>query len=147
MYELIYRSVARPDISHTDILNILHTSRSFNSANDITGCLIFYNMEFIQLLEGDEPKIKGLYAKIERDKRHSPVILLMQAEKKEKAFRHWSMAYQQLNTLDLDRLSGQLMVKNFITLAQLSEKPTQAVHLFWNAAKQLLEEGAGEKQG
>ncbi len=141
MHELIYRSVAHPGINHNDILDILHTSRSFNSANDITGCLIFYNMEFIQLLEGEEPKIKELYAKIEQDRRHSPVILLMEAPKKEKAFRHWSMAYQQLNTVDLDRLSEQLMVKNFITLAQLSEEPTQAVHLFWNAARQLLEEG------
>lgn len=80
MHELIYRSVAHPGINHNDILDILHTSRSF-------------------------------------------------------------MAYQQLNSVDLDRLSEQLMIKNFITLAQLSEKPTQAVHLFWNAARQLLEEG------
>jgi hypothetical protein len=33
---------------------MLKTSRKFNSQNNITGCLLFDNNEFMQILEGEE---------------------------------------------------------------------------------------------
>ena len=54
MFDLIYRSIAVPNISDAEINAMLKTSRKFNSENNITGCLLFYNNEFIQILEGEE---------------------------------------------------------------------------------------------
>lgn len=54
MFEFIYRSIAVPNISDAEINAMLKTSRKFNSENNITGCLLFHNNEFIQILEGEE---------------------------------------------------------------------------------------------
>ena len=54
MFELIYRSITVPNISDAEINAMLKTSRKFNSENNITGCLLFHNNEFIQILEGEE---------------------------------------------------------------------------------------------
>ena len=54
MFELIYLSIAVPNISDAGINAMLKTLRKFNSENNITGCLLFYNNEFIQILEGEE---------------------------------------------------------------------------------------------
>ena len=81
MFELIYRSLAKGGINTTDITGILNKSRNFNSQNDITGCLLFYNNEFIQILEGDKKKVTELYATIKKDRRHTDVMLLDENEK------------------------------------------------------------------
>ncbi|MDN3654223.1 BLUF domain-containing protein [Ferruginibacter paludis] len=92
MYQLIYCSIARPGLYPADIKAILNTSRNFNWANDITGCLIYYNDEFIQILEGKKLTVKKMYEKIEQDDRHFSVIMMSEEEADERIFSNWSMA-------------------------------------------------------
>ena len=63
IFELIYYSTASPDLSTNDILNILENSRDFNSKNEITGCLLYHNNEFVQLIEGEEEAVKNCMLK------------------------------------------------------------------------------------
>lgn len=140
MYELIYRSVASQNLNTNDIDKILETARNFNSQNEITGCLLFHNNEFIQIIEGEKNKLLELYNNIKKDNRHTNVMLLAQAEKQDRIFPSWSMAYYQLNENDTVNIDKLLFVNNFITLSELIEKPTQASRLFWLMAKQLLEQ-------
>lgn len=140
MYELIYRSVASQNLNANDIDKILETSRNFNSQNEITGCLLFHNNEFIQIIEGEKNKLLELYNNIKKDNRHTNVMLLAQAEKQDRIFPSWSMAYYQLNENDTINIDKLLFVNNLITLSELIEKPTQASRLFWLMAKQLLEQ-------
>ncbi|WP_310556686.1 BLUF domain-containing protein [Flavobacterium sp.] len=139
MYEIIYRSVAKPNISADDIAKILETARNFNSENEITGCLLFHNNEFIQIIEGEKSTLLNLYESIKKDKRHGNVMLLAEAEIQNRIFPNWSMAYYQLNENDSVNIDKLLFVNNFITLSELIEKPTHASRLFWLMAKQLLE--------
>ncbi|WP_310559467.1 BLUF domain-containing protein, partial [Flavobacterium sp.] len=90
MYELIYRSVAKDDLNADDIEKILETARNFNFQNEITGCLLFHNNEFIQILEGEKHKLLELYDSIKKDKRHRNVMLLAEAEKQDRVFPNWS---------------------------------------------------------
>ena len=140
MFELIYRSIARPAITAADIENILNTSRDFNAKNNITGCLLFHNNEFIQILEADKQIVKELYAKIEKDQRHTDVILLDENEKEQRIFPGWSMAYYDLNSNNINESDRLLFINNFIITADITEKPTHAVKLFWHIAKLLVEE-------
>ncbi|MFM9989217.1 BLUF domain-containing protein [Flavobacterium sp.] len=140
MYELIYRSVASPNLHVADIDKILETSRDFNSKNEITGCLLFHNNEFIQILEGEKTILQALYANIKKDERHFNVILLTESEKDERIFPNWSMAYHKLSTKDNVNIDKLLFTNNFITLSELIDKPTHASRLFWYMAKQLLEQ-------
>lgn len=140
MFELIYCSSAHKNLSSNDILDILNTAQEFNLKNGITGCLLYHNNEFIQILEGDENIVKKLYSNIERDRRHFNVMLLAENEKSERIFENWSMAYHEINNDDEKNIGKLLFVNNFIALSELADKPTHAVKLFWYIAKQILEE-------
>ncbi len=139
MFELIYRSVASTSLNATDIADILYVSRNFNALHQITGCLVYHNNEFIQILEGDKKFVQELYGKIEKDKRHTAVTLLDENEKAERIFPNWSMAYYDNSSPDIDEADLLLFKANFLATASLTEKSTHAVNLFWHIAKQLLE--------
>ncbi len=63
MYELVYCSVTVENIRLSDIQDILNEGRDFNSKHDITGYLLFFNNEFVQILEGEKEEVKGLLKK------------------------------------------------------------------------------------
>lgn len=140
IFELIYYSTASPDLSINDILNILGNSRDFNSKNEITGCLLYHNNEFVQLIEGEEEAVKKLYAKIENDKRHSNLIIVIQDNIAGRSFKNWSMAYYKPTTAAAENLSELLFKLNFLALSKLAEKPTEASKFFWYISTLLLQE-------
>jgi Sensors of blue-light using FAD len=145
MFELIYISKAKPNLSDDDINNILETSREFNLKHGITGCLLYHNHEFIQILEGQKKVIKDLYTNIWADDRHYDVNLLSEGEKEHREFKTWNMAYHELSVDERQKMSKKLFTNDFIALSELAEKPTPAIKLFWSMAKHLLMED--EKNG
>ena len=78
MHELFYCSFAVRDMTDTDILNILETSRIFNAENSITGILIYWakTRQFMQILEGSKKSIFDLYEDIKKDDRHEGLKLI-----------------------------------------------------------------------
>ena len=140
MFELIYHSVANENLQESDITDILNVARNFNSQNDITGCLLYHNERFIQILEGAEEVIRQLYASIEDDPRHNSVILVNMGEKAERMFDSWSMAFHKLGQGESAALDKFLFVNNFKLFSDLVEKPSDAVRLFFQLAKQLLKD-------
>jgi hypothetical protein len=140
MYELVYSSKAIKSLKEDDVSSILETSRDFNSKNNITGCLVFHNDEFIQILEGEEEQINELFANIEKDKRHKNVFLIYKAEKNERMFKNWSMAYYKLDKNDMDNIQRKLFIENFIAYSEITNSSTNAVKLFWYISKNLMRE-------
>ena len=56
--ELLYCSSASQGLTPDDITDILNISRKCNSEREITGCLLHYEKQFIQIIEGDKQLIK-----------------------------------------------------------------------------------------
>lgn len=94
LFELIYHSQARPNLPTEEHQKILEVARTFNKANNITGCLLFHKDQFLQLLEGDFETLNQLYDHIRKDKRHENVITLHMKEIEDRIFDDWSMAYK-----------------------------------------------------
>lgn len=140
MYELIYCSIAKPDLAEKDIFDILAKARDFNSKNDITGCLLLHNNEFIQILEGDKKVLQDLIEKIKKDDRHGNVMVLAENYIEKRVFEKWSMAYHKVENHDIINVDKMIFVNNFLTLSELIAKPTHASRVFWYMAKQLLKE-------
>ena len=138
MYELIYFSTAREDLQETDIDDILAIASQFNKENNITGCLLYYKHEFLQLLEGDQAVIDALYERICADKRHYDVALLYTGEKGERTFKKWSIAFHSVTDKDINGVSEEMFKSNFIQFSELADKPSLAVHLFWYMAKEVV---------
>lgn len=139
MYEIVYCSKASHDLTQKDINDILKTAHDFNKRYHITGCLLYYNHEFLQILEGDKERIQDLYSLIYEDDRHTDIIMLAEGEKTERTFNDWSMAYQELSDDDIAGIGKELFKSNFIAFSELAEKKTFPMILFWNSAKQLLQ--------
>ena len=136
MYELIYLSTANPEINQSDIENILSTARKFNADNNLSGCLIFHNNHFLQLLEGDKEIVTSLYEKIIKDQRHTNIRLLHESNKTIRSFAEWRMAFVDLSThTDIEQ---KMFVDNLLTYADLTPKTNKSIDIFWKEVKNLL---------
>lgn len=140
MYELVYWSVANPDLNGSDIENLFDKSKNHNLENKITGFLFFYNKQFIQIIEGEKNIIYALFENIKKDTRHTNVLLLAESEIKERIFENWTMNYHNLNPNESENFSKTLFINNITTLAQFAPKTTQASRLFWLMVKKLTEQ-------
>lgn len=136
MYELLYCSFANEDLTANDITDILKTSHKWNSLHGITGSLLYYDNQFIQIIEGEKQEVKDLYCKIQNDIRHKNVVLLGENEKKNRFFDTWSMAFKELSLSDMDNIDKVLSINNFITYNSFDYKLTKAMKLFCTLAKE-----------
>lgn len=93
VFHLVYISQAAEDISYTDILDILEVSRRNNTADGVTGLLIFRDGFFLQLLEGTENNVKKVLSKILMDDRNFSVRVLTETQSDDRLFKEWSMAF------------------------------------------------------
>jgi len=94
VFRLIYRSRSRvggAERKH-QLGEIFSVARSSNKKLGITGALLITDDEFVQTLEGAEPVVRELYAKISKDKRHEHLELLDSGDVPERVFGRWAMA-------------------------------------------------------
>lgn len=138
IFELVYCSIGRKDIAPEEITAILAKSNDYNSKNNITGCLLYYNNEFIQILEGEEDAVRELFAKIAEDSRHSKIRLLADGYKEERIFENWHMAYVKLNIEDVSNMTKDVFADNFITFAEMADKASFPSIMFWSRAVRLI---------
>ena len=143
MFCLIYRSVAKPTFKEEDIVEMLLKARRNNEAIGITGCLLYYNGEFIQYLEGNQIKVLELFDRIREDKRHSDIELLSFAQLDEREFPRWEMAYEDL-TGENDQITYiRLLINTYFedpegtTVLKPSSVP------FWQTVRKLLNSRPG----
>ncbi|WP_339628345.1 BLUF domain-containing protein [uncultured Maribacter sp.] len=138
MYTLTYESVATETVKGTDMEELLQKARENNKREGITGCLIYYNGGFVQLLEGDRSKIEILYDKIKIDSRHKNVTLFSDDEISERTFPNWGMAYYPINENHVTKYEFEQFRRNLILLSDLV-KPTSATSKqFWEKIKSLV---------
>lgn len=127
LYELIYRSKAADNITENDLREILEIARTFNGQNNITGCLLYSNKQFLQLLEGEFDVLMTLYEKIKVDDRHHDVHLLHMRESQYRIYPDWTMAFKSLRTSELNSKAG---VSEFTELEEAHEDSMLSQQLF-----------------
>jgi hypothetical protein len=93
LHEIIYVSFASEMFSDAQLNELLERSRTKNHQNGITGTLIYYRREFMQLFEGEHDQVVELYEKVLRDPRHQQVHQLWEAPIERRNFSEWTMAY------------------------------------------------------
>lgn len=96
----VYASSAVGSLAYQEILDILHDSRENNQRLGITGMLLYKGGNFMQVLEGPEASVGALLQKVERDRRHRGVLHLAKKPIEQRSFTDWSMAFQNLDSLN-----------------------------------------------
>ncbi len=97
MHSLVYMSSATRSLPSVELHELMDHSRTANQRLGITGVLLSRRGHYMQLLEGDEEKVSGLYAHICKDARHASCLLLFSAASGERMFTDWSMACRDLS--------------------------------------------------
>jgi len=87
-------------------VELLTQSRENNTLAGITGLLLYKEGKFLQVLEGDDLLVRKLISKIEKDPRHAEVEVLRWEILKERRFPAWSMGFQNLDNVDIQRTPG-----------------------------------------
>ncbi len=106
MYYLVYLSSASTLLSEDELKDILVQSRENNTAQSITGMLLYMDGSIIQVLEGEEEKVKALYRKIALDPRHTRITRLVEGPLTERNFPDWSMGYRSYSPEEVKQLPG-----------------------------------------
>ncbi len=138
MFEITYYSLARPGLSSQDISNILKTAREFNAKEGLTGCLLSYKDQFIQVLEGEKAIVTQLLNRIKQDPRHSNLFVMAESEKEARSFADWTMAYHELSDDEAKNMDEKLFVNNILSFSVLADKPTYTLKTFWTRVQRLL---------
>ncbi|GAB3334372.1 hypothetical protein GCM10027299_42540 [Larkinella ripae] len=104
-YCIVYLSSSKGLLSSEELNQILQLSRQNNSVGQITGILLYFNGNIIQVLEGPKEKVKALYEKICQDPRHGSVTPLFSKAIAKRNFGDWSMGYKALSAKELENLN------------------------------------------
>ncbi len=90
--QLIYAS--RPlGFDELTLLGILHSARTNNVRDGVTGALICRHDLYLQLLEGPPTAVNAVFERIQRDERHIEVVKLFEAEIDDRLFPEWAMRH------------------------------------------------------
>jgi len=93
IFQLVYVSEACPDLSYTDLENILFSARQRNSNLSVTGMLIYRDGFFIQFLEGSQKNVKEVIGRIIQDRRHTKLRIVGEWHSLKRYFEKWSMSF------------------------------------------------------
>ena len=106
LFQIVYTSTASESFDRAALKEMLKGSVQRNTRAGITGLLLYKDGAFMQALEGEEAAVITLFAKISRDPRHHHVIPLIHEPIGQRNFPDSAMAFRDLETADLRKLSG-----------------------------------------
>jgi hypothetical protein len=97
MIQVSYVSRVSEPISAEQLLALLMQCRRNNTAQGVTGMLLFGNGTFLQAIEGEEGVIDALLEKIWADPRHTDIRLLTRRAITAREYADWSMAFERIS--------------------------------------------------
>ena len=137
IYKLTYESNAKKD-ALVGIQDILKNARAKNGPLNITGCLVYHNGNFVQILEGKKKDVYSLYKTIEKDSRHSNVRLISEELDKDRSFSDWNMAYFDPVSNGFGKADLENFERNLLLLAEFSDRLSTTVNLFWLNVRKIV---------
>ncbi|MES2740455.1 MAG: EAL domain-containing protein [Pseudomonadota bacterium] len=96
LHFLLYASRAVAPMSSAALDALLLRARAANRAAGVTGCLIYQNGHFIQMLEGQAEALQTVMAAIRADGRHTQLRVIVEGQAKSRIFADWSMALRDV---------------------------------------------------
>jgi FAD-dependent sensor of blue light len=91
MLRIFYISAATRFATASELNEILAIARKRNSADNITGVLLYHDGSFAQILEGPEKAVRACFQRIQNDPRHSGCSIILEESATERYFENWSM--------------------------------------------------------
>jgi hypothetical protein len=106
LIHLIYASCATRELGPNGLTDILRISRELNKPLGLTGMLLYSDGCFFQVLEGEAAAVDTLYEKLDRDKRHQQLTLIIREPIARRSFADWSMGFSSATPEELAKIDG-----------------------------------------
>lgn len=105
---IIYASVATQDFGAPQLAELLQKARTANERFGLTGMLLHSESDgsFFQVLEGEPCAIDRLLQKLNLDKRHSHLTIIIREPIVERAFAGWTMGFASVSPEKLRKIPG-----------------------------------------
>lgn len=97
LHFLIYVSQASQPLSSESLDALLKHSQSFNRSAGISGCLVYQDGYFMQMLEGKREALLALMDRIKTDPRHRDVRVVIEGPARRRFFADWGMVLRDLD--------------------------------------------------
>ena len=107
-YRIIYASTAARPFGLAEFDRLLLQARIYNYSEGIGGLLLRAGEQFLAVLEGPEPAVAELYARIAADPRHYAVHALEVTAVPGPLFPHASLGFAEVEPAALARLTAYL---------------------------------------
>jgi len=112
MQYIVYMSTAIKAFSDIELKELLTQSQKNNTRDNITGMLLYGQGSFVQVIEGDDEKIKETYQRILNDDRHKGIIELAQGTLEKRNFPDWSMGFNTLSPVEFAQFDSFIVSPN-----------------------------------
>ncbi len=138
VYQLVYISRATRPLDDAELARLATVAARINGGHDITGLLLYDGSRFIQALEGPQPPVDMLMARIARDPRHDSIAYIERRAVAARQFGGWAMDARRVRDAggaqtfldDLKRLLASVddhrLVAAFIGFAMLGRPELRA---------------------
>ncbi|GAB3745742.1 hypothetical protein GCM10028817_00920 [Spirosoma pomorum] len=87
-------------------MDIVEFSRAKNARLGITGVLLYVNGKIVQVLEGQQEAVEGLYKSIQADPRHRDVKTVISHPIAQRLFDKWYMGYETITTKQYEEVEN-----------------------------------------
>lgn len=118
LHALIYVSRACQPMTSDDLTKLREKAATTNRTAGISGCLLYRDGYFMQLLEGQRERVMSLYERIRVDTLHTDCRLVLESPVAMRAFRDWGMAMPNLSIAEPD---GAIKVNRHIKLFDIAD--------------------------
>jgi diguanylate cyclase (GGDEF)-like protein len=120
LFFLLYISQANTEMDEQSLMQIIKVSRENNQPVGLTGCLLYQDGYFMQLLEGRREDVLKLMERVSLDPRHKNVQIVAQGNEQRRLFVDWSMGFQDMSRIEHEP-DFSAWRKRTISFAELSE--------------------------
>ena len=127
---VVYTSSAVKRFSEGELVSLLQQSRENNLRLGITGLLLYKDLDFMQVIEGEEYTMQKLSSRIERDPRHRAYTELRWEAIQERRFPDWSRGFRNLENVGIGQIPGySLFMDEPLTSTRFKADPSRAEKL------------------
>ncbi|WP_321515561.1 BLUF domain-containing protein [Marinifilum fragile] len=127
LIHIVYVSFSRNQLSELELDELLSEIRPKNLATGVTGLLLYNDEIFIQVIEGESDTIHDLYDRLQKDKRHTNIVKILEERIDQRSFPNWSMGYQKLSKEDSKDLPGFTDVMSSNDIRERLKQSSQAI--------------------
>ncbi|WP_430468554.1 BLUF domain-containing protein [Winogradskyella ouciana] len=137
-YSIIYQSKSQSHFAPMDIELMLMKAKRKNKRLKITGCIVYADNKFIQLIQGPKDAIIDLYKEIKADKRHFKVITLLEQSTEQKIWSDWSMAMLDFSGNVKQVMNSRILLESYLENVTPKEKESDSYKVFRASVNDLL---------